>query len=135
MQVLLILLFFTHKSNNMGNNSLLHFVKIHPFLEIPLFRLIPKDKEEISPQMMQASNSKWSVSDAIVILTKHTDGDLWNRESLGADFSNLPFCLQVTLLSMYFTYYTTSQSLQDTQIQCWGWSEQLQNKLLYLTLI
>jgi len=61
-QVLLLHLFSNHKSNNIGNNSLPHFMKIHLFLEIPLLQLIPKDKEEISLPMMQAPNSNLCVS-------------------------------------------------------------------------
>lgn len=49
-----------------------------------------------------------------VIVTKDTDGDLWDSKNLGADFSDKPFGFQVTLLSMFFTYYTMSQPLQDT---------------------
>lgn len=65
--------------------------------------------------MMQAPDSKWSVPVAIiVIVTQHTDGDLWDGENPGADFSNQLFGLQVTSLPMYFTYYTMPQSLQDT---------------------
>lgn len=56
--LLLLLLFSTHKTNNLGNSSLLCLVKIHPIIVIPLFWLIPKDKEEISLPIMKVLSSK-----------------------------------------------------------------------------
>lgn len=97
MFLLLLLLFSTHESNNLGNNSLLCLVKIHPIIVIPLFWLISKYKEEFSLAIMKVLNSKWSFSGAILeIVTKHNDGDLGDMKSL--------MQISLTHTSVYFDF-------------------------------